>query len=64
LPVTVPAEGFSSTDQALGLSPEAVDAIARRVVEQLSEKVVREIAWEVVPELAALLIKKKLEDAK
>jgi hypothetical protein len=63
-PVTVPAEGFSSTDQALGLSPEAIDAIARRVVEQLSEKVVREIAWEVVPELAALLIKKKLEDAK
>ena len=44
------------------LSPEAIDAIARRVVEQLSERVIREIAWEVVPELAELLIKKRLEE--
>ena len=44
------------------LSPQAIDAIARRVVEQLSEKVVREIAWEVVPELAELLIKQKLDE--
>jgi CheY-like chemotaxis protein len=43
------------------LSPQAIDAIARRVVEQLSEKVVREIAWEVVPEMAELLIKRRLE---
>jgi hypothetical protein len=43
------------------LSPAAVDAIARRVVERLSDKVVQEIAWEVVPELAELMIKQKLE---
>ena len=43
------------------LSPEAIDAIAQRVVAQLSDKVVREIAWEVVPELSELLIKQKLE---
>jgi hypothetical protein len=42
------------------LSPEAIDAIAKRVVAQLSDKVVREIAWEVVPELSELLIKQKL----
>ncbi len=42
------------------LSPEAIDAIAQRVVAQLSDKVVREIAWEVVPELSELLIKQKL----
>jgi hypothetical protein len=42
------------------LSPEAIDAIARRVVEQMSDRVVREIAWEVVPELTELLIKEKL----
>jgi len=48
----------------VGLSAEAIDAIARRVVEQLSDKVVREIAWEVVPELAELLIKQKLEEQK
>lgn len=49
-------------DANLSLSPETIDAIARRTVEHLSEKVVREIAWEVVPELAELLIKKKLEE--
>jgi CheY-like chemotaxis protein len=47
-----------------GLSAEAIDAIARRVVEQLSDRVVREIAWEVVPELAELLIKQKLQEQK
>jgi len=49
---------------AANLSPEAIEAISRRVVEQLSDRVVREIAWEVVPELSELLIKKKLEEQK
>jgi hypothetical protein len=44
------------------LSPEAIDAIARRAVEMLSERVVQEIAWEVVPQLAELLIKRQLEE--
>jgi CheY-like chemotaxis protein len=44
------------------LSPEMIDAIARRAVEQLSARVVEEIAWEVVPQLAELLIKRKLEE--
>ena len=44
------------------LSPEVIDAIARRAVEQLSEKVVQEIAWEVVPQLAELMIKRQLEE--
>jgi hypothetical protein len=44
------------------LSPEAIDAIAQRVVAQLSDKVVREIAWEVVPELSELLIKQRLDE--
>src|SRR5712691_3326320 len=46
------------------LSPEAIDAIAQRVVAQLSDKVVREIAWEVVPELSELLIKQRLKEQK
>lgn len=46
------------------LSPEMIDAIARRVVEMMSDKVVREIAWEVVPDLAELLIRQKLEEDK
>lgn len=44
------------------LSPEMIDAIARRAVEHLSQKVVEEIAWEVVPQLAELMIKKQLEE--
>ncbi len=44
------------------LSPELIDAIARRAVALLSEKVVQEIAWEVVPDLAELLIKRQLEE--
>ena len=44
------------------LSPEAIDAIARRAVEMLSERAVQEIAWEVVPQLAELLIKRQLEE--
>jgi CheY-like chemotaxis protein len=51
----------SSVDQ---LSPETIDAIARRAVELMSDKVIREIAWEVVPDLAELLIKKQLEETK
>jgi len=43
------------------LSADAIDAIARRVIELMSDKVVREIAWEVVPELSELMIKKKLD---
>ena len=54
----------AAPEAGAGLSAEAIDAIARRVVEQLSDKVVREIAWEVVPELAELLIKQKLDEQK
>jgi hypothetical protein len=46
------------------LSPEVIDAIARRAVEQLSERVVEQIAWEVVPDLAELIIKRRLEEGK
>jgi CheY-like chemotaxis protein len=53
---------LSAPASAQELSPEMIDAIARRAVEQLSERVVQEIAWEVVPQLAELLIKRQLEE--
>jgi hypothetical protein len=59
-PAAAPSIGLSA-DQ---LTPEMIDAIARRVVEMMSDKVVREIAWEVVPDLAELLIKQQLEKTK
>jgi hypothetical protein len=59
-PVAAPATGLTA-DQ---LTPEMIDAIARRVVEMMSDKVVREVAWEVVPDLAELLIKQQLEKTK
>ena len=58
-----PAPAATSTSiTADQLSPEMIDAIARRAVELMSDKVIREIAWEVVPDLAELLIKRQLEE--
>jgi CheY-like chemotaxis protein len=59
--VAPPPQGQITLSQ---LSPEVIDAIARRAVEQISERVVEEIAWEVVPQLAELLIKRHLEREK
>lgn len=46
------------------LSPETIEAIARRAVELMSERAVQEIAWEVVPALAERLIRQRLEEQK
>jgi CheY-like chemotaxis protein len=54
--------GLEESPRAGQLSPEDVDAIARRVVELMSDKAVREIAWEVVPELAELVIRQRLSE--
>jgi CheY-like chemotaxis protein len=54
--------GVDERPAAGRLTPEEIDAIARRVVEMMSEDIVREIAWEVVPDLAELLVKRKLEE--
>jgi len=61
------AETLAQTTQAgqitlNQLSPEVIDAIARRAVEMLSAQVVEQVAWEVVPQLAELLIKRRLEE--
>ena len=59
------AESAPATEAQTGtaqLSPETIDAIARRVVELMSDRVVREIVWEVVPELAERLIKRRLAE--
>jgi CheY-like chemotaxis protein len=66
-PVESSASAVQSAAASVGvgdLSPEMIDAIARRAVELMSDKVIREIAWEVVPDLAELLIKKQLEETK
>ena len=59
--VPQPHAGLITLEQ---MSPEVIDAIARRAVEQLSEKVVEQIAWEVVPDLAERIIKRRLEEGK
>jgi CheY-like chemotaxis protein len=64
-PATSSVSSAASSVSSVGqLSPEMIDAIARRAVELMSDKVIREIAWEVVPDLAELLIKKQLEETK
>lgn len=55
------AQAAESQAAAPQLSPEMVDAVARRVVELMSDRSVREIAWEVVPDLAERLIRERLE---
>ena len=68
IPVSVVSEPSAETSSsgaaitADSLSPQMIDAIARRAVEMLSDEVIREIAWEVVPSLAELLIKRQLEE--
>ncbi len=44
------------------LAPDALEAIARRVVEMMSDRAVQEIAWEIVPDLAELHIKRRLDE--
>jgi CheY-like chemotaxis protein len=61
-PQQVSSEAASQSITLAQLSPEVVDAIVRRVVEQMSAKAVQEIAWEVVPQLADLMIKRQLEE--
>jgi CheY-like chemotaxis protein len=51
--------GLITLDQ---ISPEVIDAIARRAVAQLSAGVIEQIGWEVVPQLAELMIKRMLEE--
>ncbi|HXH39171.1 MAG TPA: response regulator [Thermoanaerobaculia bacterium] len=56
-----PAVNPQITDaQAVDLTDEQVDRIARRVVQLMSEQVVRNIAWEVIPDLAEMVVKERI----
>lgn len=48
--------------QIAALSPEIIEAIARRVAETMSDKAVREIAWEVVPQMTDLIVRRMAEE--
>ncbi|MEP7076493.1 MAG: response regulator [Acidobacteriota bacterium] len=41
------------------LSPEFIEAVARKVIEKISENVIRQIAWQVVPQVADSVIREK-----
>jgi len=47
---------------APGLTPEAIDLIAERVVQRMSDRVVREIAWEVIPEVAEAIVRRRIKE--
>ncbi|MEE8278795.1 MAG: response regulator [Thermoanaerobaculia bacterium] len=53
---------LEAAGEALELSDEDVDRIARRVVEILGDKTVREVSWDVIPDLAEIVIKDRLRD--
>lgn len=44
------------------VSPEVVESIVRKVVEELAPSIIKNIAWEVIPELANTIIKKRIEE--
>ncbi len=46
----------------MGITPEAIDLIAERVVARLSDRVVREIAWEVIPQVAEALVRRRIKE--
>lgn len=41
------------------LSPDFIDAVARKVIEKISENVIRQIAWQVVPQVAESVMREK-----
>jgi hypothetical protein len=45
-----------------GISPEFVDAVARKVIEKISENVIRQLAWQVVPQIAESVLRDKTAD--
>ena len=47
---------------SVSMSPEFIDAVARKVIEKISENVVRQIAWQVVPQVADSVIREKIEE--
>ena len=57
-----PGSPASIKDRQIELSDEALDAIAKRLVQRMSNDVVREVAWEVIPELAEMLIRQWLKE--
>lgn len=59
---TGPEPAEAPAPAAGALTPEAIEQIARRVVQQLSDQVIREVAWEVIPDLAEILIKQRIKD--
>jgi DNA-binding response OmpR family regulator len=60
--VTETSDGGETGSAQIEMSDEAVDRIARRVVELLSEDSIREVAWEVIPDLAEVVIKERLNE--
>jgi len=42
------------------ISPEFVDAVARKVIEKISENVIRQLAWQVVPQIAESVLREKM----
>jgi CheY-like chemotaxis protein len=56
-----PAVSASVPGLAMEITDEAIERIARRVVELLSDRVVAEIVWQVVPDLAEKMIRRELE---
>lgn len=51
-----------ATPLNVDLSPEVVESVVKKVVEEIAPTIIKNIAWEVIPELANTIIKKRIEE--
>lgn len=61
-PAAAPLPHSSTGAPTAGLTPEAIDLIAEKVVQRLSDRIVREIAWEVVPSVAEAVVRRRIQE--
>ena len=57
-----PGKDGGRGDAVPGLTPEAIELIAEKVVQRMSDRVVREIAWEVIPEVAEAIVRRRIKE--
>ena len=54
--------GLDAASPVDNLSPEFIEAVARKVIEKISENVIRQIAWQVVPQVADSVLRDKTRE--
>lgn len=46
----------------VAITPDQIEAIVRKVIEEMAPEILRQVAWETIPELAESLIKRRIQE--